>query len=108
MHRSKTDQKDLTFHVNKMRTQDIWGFPIDINSQIESDIDSLLHEEVEEKFDKWSATNPETPLKLDKAKNSSDIMNVVGFFYKNPIKHSQIYNLFSNFGNISMIMILKK
>ena len=35
-------------------------------------------------------------------------MNVVGFYYKNPIRHSQIYNLFSNFGNVSMIMITRK
>ncbi len=37
-----------------------------------------------------------------------EIMNAVGFCYKNPIKPIQVYNLFSNFGNISMIMITKK
>ncbi len=44
--RSKTDQKDLAWQINKMRGKDIWGFPIDINSQIESDIDSLLQEDM--------------------------------------------------------------
>ena len=35
-------------------------------------------------------------------------MSVVGFFYREPLKHSQVYNLFSNFGDVSMVMMLRK
>ena len=69
MQRSKTDQKDLAFHVNNIRAKDIWGFPIDISSQIESDIDSILQEDLDENFDKWSNTNPETSMQPNKPKN---------------------------------------
>lgn len=59
MQRSKTDQQNLAWHINKARRDDIWGFPLDISSQIESDIDSLLNEEFdEERSDKWSSASP--------------------------------------------------
>lgn len=33
---------------------------------------------------------------------------MVGFSYKQPLRIGQIYNLFSNFGNVSQIMLTKK
>lgn len=102
----------MQWHINQVQKQNnIWGGTFDIDDAIKSDIDSILNCEIDnsEKLS-FNSNTLETPKKSPKIKYQDckdESLPVLGFRIKNVIKHFQVYNLFSNFGNISIITIKK-
>lgn len=113
--RSKTDNNEIAWHINQVnkispqKNKSIRENEVDIEESICSDINSILNFE-DSSPDQRSTTSRSVESTKPKIKHSifnQSGLTVVGFSNKYSLKHSQVYNLFSNFGNISMISIRK-